>query len=238
MLGGLHADGVIYASRHGVHGVGAGDFKPTCAIFIAAVPVLFFNYVGFELPNAAGDEMKDPQKDVPFTVIRAAIGTLLLYGVADPGDPARAAGRADHQPRRLHRRHEDRLHRLRRARRDGRGRHRDRDADRRRQGARRPRPRSPSSWALLSSGTTWIMGADRAQAVAGFDGAAPRLFGIFSKRWGTPIVVNLLSGVVLDDRHGAGLPAHQRQRRQVLHGRARPGDLDHDDLLPRRSSRR
>ena len=50
-------------------------------------------------------------------------------------------------------------------------------------------------WALLSSGTTWIMGADRAQAVAGFDGAAPRWFGIFSKRWGTPIVVNLLSGV-------------------------------------------
>jgi amino acid transporter len=50
-------------------------------------------------------------------------------------------------------------------------------------------------WALLSSGTTWIMGADRAQAVAGFDGAAPRWFGVFSKRWGTPIVVNLLSGV-------------------------------------------
>ena len=39
------------------------------------------------------------------------------------------------------------------------------------------------------------MGADRAQAVAGFDGAAPRWFGVFSKRWGTPIVVNLLSGV-------------------------------------------
>jgi glutamate:GABA antiporter len=50
-------------------------------------------------------------------------------------------------------------------------------------------------WALLSSGTTWIMGADRAQAVAGFDGAAPRWFGVFSQRWGAPIVVNVLSGV-------------------------------------------
>ena len=49
--------------------------------------------------------------------------------------------------------------------------------------------------ALLSSGTTWIMGADRSQAVAGFDGAAPRSFGYFSARWGTPVVVNLLSGV-------------------------------------------
>ena len=45
------------------------------------MPVLFFNYVGFELPNAAGDEMKNPQKDVPFTVLRSAIGVVLLYGV-------------------------------------------------------------------------------------------------------------------------------------------------------------
>lgn len=39
------------------------------------------------------------------------------------------------------------------------------------------------------------MGADRSQAVAGFDGAAPRSFGYFSARWGTPVVVNVLSGV-------------------------------------------
>ena len=43
--------------------------------------MLFFNFVGFELPNAAGDEMKDPQKDVPFTVLRAAISSVVLYGV-------------------------------------------------------------------------------------------------------------------------------------------------------------
>src|SRR3954449_7443682 len=39
------------------------------------------------------------------------------------------------------------------------------------------------------------MGADRAQAVAGYDGGAPRFFGYFSARWGTPVAVNLLSGV-------------------------------------------
>ena len=71
---------ILYAGKHGVHGVGHGDFKPTWAIFIAAAPVLFFNYVGFELPNSAGDEMKDPQRDVPFTVLRSAVGTFLLYG--------------------------------------------------------------------------------------------------------------------------------------------------------------
>jgi amino acid transporter len=51
-------------------------------------------------------------------------------------------------------------------------------------------------WALLSSGASWIMGADRTQAVAGYDGAAPRALGIFSKRFGTPVVVNVASGVV------------------------------------------
>jgi amino acid transporter len=34
------------------------------------------------------------------------------------------------------------------------------------------------------------------QAVAGFDGAAPRFFGHFSPRWGTPVTVNLLSGLI------------------------------------------
>lgn len=40
------------------------------------------------------------------------------------------------------------------------------------------------------------MGADRAQAMAALDGAAPRILGRFSARFGTPIAVNLLSGLV------------------------------------------
>src|ERR1700750_130682 len=81
VLAGFTLTVIIYALSHRVPGVGGGDFKPTYAVFIAAVPVLFFNYVGFELPNSAGDEMKDPQRDVPYTVIRAAFGTMALYGV-------------------------------------------------------------------------------------------------------------------------------------------------------------
>jgi amino acid transporter len=48
----------------------------------------------------------------------------------------------------------------------------------------------------MSSGATWIMGADRAQAVACYDGAGPRILGTFSKRYGTPIAVNALSGII------------------------------------------
>jgi amino acid transporter len=51
-------------------------------------------------------------------------------------------------------------------------------------------------FALASAGATWIMGADRSEAVAAVDGAGPRALGRFSARFGTPIGMNLLSGVV------------------------------------------
>src|SRR3954464_10606198 len=72
---------VVYAIKHGLHFPAASKFSPTYTLFIALVPVLFFNFVGFELPSAAGDEMKDPQKDVPFTVLRAALTAIFLYGI-------------------------------------------------------------------------------------------------------------------------------------------------------------
>ena len=72
---------ILYAIKNGLSLPQGGEFKPTYALFIALVPVLFFNYVGFELPSAAGDEMKNPQKDVPFTVLRAAVTAILLYGL-------------------------------------------------------------------------------------------------------------------------------------------------------------
>jgi len=81
MLGFFTLTTIIYAAKEGVHAPSFGDFKPTYALFIGLVPVLFFNYVGFELPSTAGDEMENPQRDVPFTVLRSAIASILLYGV-------------------------------------------------------------------------------------------------------------------------------------------------------------
>jgi amino acid transporter len=49
--------------------------------------------------------------------------------------------------------------------------------------------------AIISSACTWLMGSDRSQAVACYDGAGPRFLGTFSARFGTPINVNFLSGV-------------------------------------------
>jgi len=51
-------------------------------------------------------------------------------------------------------------------------------------------------FALASAGTTWIMGSDRTEAVASYDGGGPRVLGRFSARFGTPVTMNLVSGVV------------------------------------------
>jgi amino acid transporter len=50
--------------------------------------------------------------------------------------------------------------------------------------------------ALVSSACTWLMGSDRSQAVACYDGAGPRVLGRFSAKLGTPVNVNFLSGVL------------------------------------------
>ena len=181
---------LIYAGQHGLHGFGAGAFKPTWLVFLAAAPILIFNLEGFELPSAASEEMVNPKRDVPFAVLRSGIATLLFYGipvllillVLPPSRLSSVGGFLDalQQVFVVYGGH------------------------------------LTSSGVvltgagtvladiaaigviigLLSSAVTWLIGSDRAQAVAGYDGAAPRAFGYFSKRLGTPIVVNLVSGVV------------------------------------------
>ena len=49
--------------------------------------------------------------------------------------------------------------------------------------------------ALVTSGAVWMIGSDRIQAVASYDGAFIPFFGVFNKRLGTPVRVNVLSGI-------------------------------------------
>ena len=71
---------VIYAIEHGVHGYAAGKFNPfQLTAFLGLVPLLLFNYVGFELQNGAAEEMENPQKDVPGTVIQGGAISTLAY---------------------------------------------------------------------------------------------------------------------------------------------------------------
>ena len=191
LLGFFTISVVIYAIKNGIHNTfGGSTFLPSYAIFIAAVPVLVFNFVGFELPNAAGEEMKNPQRDVPAGVARSAVGTVLLYGLPilaillllPKGQVTGLTGflAAIKSVFTVYGGHF----------------------------AANGTPVLTGAGlalgyvmaiafvlALLTSGTTWLMGADRAQAMAALDGAAPRFMGRFSARFGTPIAVNLCSGI-------------------------------------------
>ena len=49
---------------------------------------------------------------------------------------------------------------------------------------------------LLTSGATWIMGSDRALAVSCYDGSGPRFLGVINEQLGTPVRVNVFSGIM------------------------------------------
>jgi glutamate:GABA antiporter len=49
--------------------------------------------------------------------------------------------------------------------------------------------------ALVTSGAVWMIGSDRIQAVASFDGSFIPFFGVFNRKLGTPVRVNVLSGI-------------------------------------------
>ena len=131
--------------------------------------------------------MKDAQKDVPVTVLRACVTAILLYGLpvlaiisVIPPSQIKGKGvvgipgrRRDRVQRRLRRR-----------------RRRD-DQDR----GGRVHPGAGLERLHVADGLRPV-----SQAVACYDGAGPRILGKFSAKLGTPINVNFLSGVLLDDR--------------------------------------
>jgi glutamate:GABA antiporter len=191
LLGGFTISVVLYAIKHGAHGLGASGYTPSAGGFVLLVGVLLFNFVGFELPSSAGQEMKNPQRDVPFCIARSAVGSVLLYAlpvigilIVLPssaitnfsgfisaiqsvftvyGGQVTAAGTATLSGAGL--------------------------------------ILGDASvilfiLCLLTSGATWIMGSDRALAVSCYDGAGPRLLGVISARYGTPVRVNVFSGIV------------------------------------------
>jgi glutamate:GABA antiporter len=169
---------IIYAFDNGVNGFPAGDLKPTGAIFLALVPLLLFNYVGFELQNGAAEEMENPQKDVPLSVLRSGIIGVLLYAVPIfaillvlPGEKVTGIGGfldAVTETFSVYGGAQDFL-----------------------LGAMT----LCFVGTLLTSGAVWMIGSDRILAVAAYDGAFPGFFGVFNRTFGTPIRVNTMSGI-------------------------------------------
>jgi amino acid transporter len=191
VLGFFSVSVIIYGLKHGAHGLGAGSYTPSYSGFIILVGVLLFNYVGFELPSSAGEEMTNPQRDVPFAIARSAIASVLLYGIPVLGIlvvlPTSAITNFSGFTSAM-------------------------------QAVFTVYGGSVASdgsatlsgaglvlgdvfallfiLCLLTSGVTWIMGSDRALAVSCYDGAGPRFLGVISEKFGTPVRVNIFSGII------------------------------------------
>ena len=182
---------VVFAIKNGVNGVGAGDFAISYPGFVALLGLILFGLVGFELPNTAGDEMKDSQNDVPYSILRSAIFAILLYGVPVlgilvvlPTDQVTNLGGFIDAIKAVFTIYGGSIAS---------------DGTATLTGAGAVLGGLAAILFILcalSSGTTWIMGSDRALAVSGYDGAAPRYLGRFNERFGTPVRVNVLSGLV------------------------------------------
>ncbi len=169
---------VIYAIEHGVEGFAVGDMSPTRAIFIALVPIVLFNYVGFELQSGAAEEMQNPQKDVPLSVLRSGSMGVALYIIPVfailmvlPADKISGIGGfidAVNETFSVYGGAQTFLFTL---------------------------TALGFILTLMTSGAVWMIGSDRTQAVAAFDGGFFPYFGVFSRALGTPVRVNVLSGV-------------------------------------------
>jgi len=179
LLGFFTATVVVYAARHGVHGVTVADLAPSWAVFVVVAPVLVYNFLGFELPSAAGEELRDPARDVPASILRAGVLTFALYAVpvlaivlVVPAD--RLTGLTGFV-----------------------------DAlgsvfvvYGRWAGLVGELAAVAFVWVLVANGLTWVMAISRTQAAASLGGVGPSALGRVSARTGTPLRATVTSGLV------------------------------------------
>lgn len=169
----------IYAFKNGIHGYAAGEFSPTLGGFLSVTPVLLFAFVGLEAQNGAAEEMKNPQRDVPKSVAVSGIVSALCYlvpiyailAVLPPSKISGASGFLDAVTTvfSVYGEASEGLLKL---------------------------VALVFIFIVLTQGSAWMIASDRVQASAGGDGAFPRWFGKFNAKLGTPVRVNLLSGIV------------------------------------------
>ena len=170
---------LIYGVKHGFAGFSVSDMSPTKAVFLGLVPVLLFNYVGFELQNGAAEEMDDPQHDVPISVLRSGIIGVLLYVIPIfgiilvlPASQVTGIGGFIDAVTKTFSVYGSAAHSL------------------------LVIMTICFVGTLVTSGAVWMIGSDRIQAVAAYDGSFFPWFGVFNRRFGTPVRVNVMSGIV------------------------------------------
>lgn len=165
----------------GVH-AGIADLIPSNGGLIVSgiLPLIILLWTGGELQNSAAEEMDDARRDVPRSLLRAGIMVAIAYSlfllailIALPRNRLSIAGSFF-------------------------------DAFQVVNGVL-PAPLARGlGWVVAlglisamfcAGGVTWLIGVNRTYAIAALDRSAPLLLGRFSRKYGTPIAVNFLSGI-------------------------------------------
>jgi glutamate:GABA antiporter len=165
---------VQHGRPHGTSGV--GNLTPSLSGFLTVIGILVFMWVGFELSTGAAEEMRNPRRDVPVMIVRSGVLVAVLYALVIGGiilvipksSLSSVGGFADAFTAVSATLHSHGLNVV---------------------------FAIMIIITLITSGAVWLEGADRTQAIAALDGAAPAWMGRFTS-FGTPIAVNLSSGVV------------------------------------------
>ena len=171
---------IIYGVQHGFSGITAADLSPTLLGLFGVAPLLLFGFLGFEAANGAAGEMKNPQKDVPkgLTVSTAMaaccylLPILAILLVIPKDDITGVSGlmEAVGEVFVVY-------------------------------GAAAPAMTTVAAalfvHVLVTQGAAWMIVSDRVQGIAAADGAFfGGFFGKFHRVLGTPIRINLLSGIL------------------------------------------
>ncbi len=164
-----------YVGRQGHAALRSASLVPTTSVLVLVLPALMFSYLGYELQSSAAEEMTAPQSQVPrsvftsgLTVILGYVGVIAAILVVVPPARLRSIGGLT-----------DAFSIV-----GGSG------------GTGGLLIALALLLAYLGTATAWLMGGDRTWAVAGMEGAAPPALGRLSRRFGTPVRVNVLSGLV------------------------------------------
>jgi len=171
---------IVTGFQHGFKG-GLGGFFPTdTVVLIGVIGVIVFQWIGFELQTNASEEMDNPQKDIPRAVYASGLISFVGYAIPILGvvlilssdQLSNVSGFVSAYQ----------------------------FASTSVFGGAAPFFNHLAALAfvfvLLSSGTTWLMGSDRLMAIGALAGSGPQQLGYFSSRFGTPIVVNVASGII------------------------------------------
>jgi amino acid transporter len=180
LLFGILVVGSISAGKN-AGSISGGDLLPTAGVFVGVLGVLIFNFVGFELQSNASEEMGDPQRDVPRAITVIWLAGLIFYLIPIAGILLVVSGKNITNVSGFVTGYQAVVTNV--------------------FGGTAATilnyiVGAMVVFSLLAGGVVWLMGSDRAMAIGSLAGSGPRALGYFSKRFGTPVPVNVLSGIM------------------------------------------